>query len=129
MIRIKTGFATYIFKCLLVCRVLRLTENHHGFMPHKTTVTNLSLITTFMSNALDKLNNYSFSDHSVKLMNSYLLNRKYSIIHKGYKSRKLITQSGIPQKSTVGLLLFLYFINDLDDIALIFFSKYLKILD
>lgn len=64
---------------------------------------------------LSKLSNFSISSALVKLMASYLGNRRQYVLINNYKSEEYIATSGVPQGSNLGPLLFLMFINDIVD--------------
>ena len=62
---------------------------------------------------LHKLKLYHFTDKTVKLLSSYLNNRKQRIKINGSYSKTLTIKSGVPQGSILGPLLFLIYINDI----------------
>ena len=105
-----------------------ISTKQHGFVPQKSTVTNLAIITDFIANTLDegkqvdviyidfekasdrvnhnillgKLNHYHFSPSLIRLMCSYLSNRRQSVLFKEFKSNEYTALSGIPQGSNLG---------------------------
>ena len=76
---------------------------------------------------LDKLKYYGLDDTAINLFRSYLNNRYQYVQIENAKSQLLEINTGVPQGSILGPLLFIIYINDISQSSDKFDFKVLKI--
>ena len=116
-----------------------ITDSQYGFQPNKSTESalidftdyiykglteksNIGAIFMDLSKAFDvmshdilkcKLEHYGFRGTFLSFLMSFLKDRKYFVSANGYQSNTKTSNIGVPQGSTLGLLLFLLYINNI----------------
>ena len=142
-----------IFKKLSVHLNKFIIPEQHGGLPGRSTVTNLLVFNEYVSDAFSKsksvqvvyldiakafdtvntsiivkkLEQYGINGVLLMLIKNYLTNRKMIVKFNNSTSDPFNAESGIPQGSNLGPLLFNIFMNDVHQV--IKFSKFLLFID
>ena len=128
-----------VYRQILPYIYKQINPNQHGFLPCRSTSTNIVEYITDVSEALDKQGEvhaiytdfrkaFDLVNHDILLeklsragvhgsllrwCESYLLNRSQLVAVRGFTSEASPVPSGVPQGSHLGPLFFLVFINDI----------------
>jgi len=129
-----------------------LNQSQHGFVKNKSCLTNLLEFTTFISGCIDdhkdvdviyldfqkafdkvphkrllaKLKSFGIVEKVYAWVESWLIGRRQRVVLSGSFSEWKPVTSGVPQGSVLGPLLFVIFVNDMDQAVL---SRLLKFAD
>lgn len=117
-----------------------ILPQQHGFVKQRSTITNLLVYTNFLFTSMDErvqvdtvytdfCKAFDKVDHELLLKKiafngirgnllrwfySYIVNRTQKVVLNGYMSNTIFATSGVAQGSILGPLLFVLFINDID---------------
>jgi hypothetical protein len=116
-----------------------LNVNQHGFIDHKSTTTQLievynnihqslesnkqfDMAYLDLSKAFDrvphnllllKLKSFGYNGPLLNWFSNYLSHRRQCVVLQGHRSGFIMVNSGVPQGSILGPLMFLYYVNDM----------------
>ena len=99
---------------------LLISSSQHGFVPTKSTITNLAVFFQYVSEVIDgngqcEVIYTDFEkavDKILKILISYLTRRISFVKYRNFSPKPFTPFSGVSQRPNLGHLLFLLFIND-----------------